>query len=45
MLAPTAVQGVGLSVELHGGIVSAASEGPGQGSDFHVRFPLATQDH
>jgi signal transduction histidine kinase len=32
-------------VELHGGTVTAASEGPGQGSDFHVRLPLTTEDH
>jgi PAS domain S-box-containing protein len=38
--------GIGLSlvrgiVELHGGSVSAASEGPGKGSRFEVRLPLA----
>jgi len=38
--------GIGLSlvrgiVELHGGAVSAASEGPGKGSRFEVRLPLA----
>lgn len=37
--------GIGLTlvhrlVELHGGSVSAASDGPGQGSEFSVRLPL-----
>src|SRR6185369_8032353 len=39
--------GLGLSivkhlVEQHGGIVSASSEGEGQGSSFTVRLPLAS---
>ena len=37
--------GLGLSrslVELHGGRISARSEGPGLGSEFEVRLPLST---
>ena len=42
--------GIGLAlvrqvVELHGGTASAASKGPGQGSTFVVRLPLAASDH
>jgi two-component system CheB/CheR fusion protein len=42
--------GVGLSlvrsiVELHGGTVAARSDGPGRGSEFVVRLPLATAPH
>jgi PAS domain S-box-containing protein len=38
--------GIGLSlvrgiVDLHGGMISASSEGPGKGSRFEVRLPLA----
>ena len=41
--------GIGLSlvrgiVELHGGAVTAASEGPGNGSRFEVRLPLAVAE-
>ncbi len=43
---PSAGLGIGLSlvrgiVELHGGSVSASSAGPGKGSRFEVRLPLA----
>ena len=39
-------QGIGLSlarglVELHGGTIHARSEGPGKGSEFEIRLPLA----
>ena len=41
--------GIGLSlvrgiVDLHGGTISAASEGPGKGSRFEVRLPLAVAE-
>ncbi|QYG03150.1 MULTISPECIES: ATP-binding protein [Massilia] len=40
--------GIGLALvrsllKLHGGAVSASSEGPGQGSTFHVSLPLSTR--
>jgi signal transduction histidine kinase/ActR/RegA family two-component response regulator len=40
--------GIGLTIvqklaEMHGGSVDARSEGPGKGSEFVVRFPLARQ--
>jgi signal transduction histidine kinase len=31
-------------VELHGGVVSAASDGPGRGATFTIRVPLASPD-
>jgi PAS domain S-box-containing protein len=41
--------GIGLTVvrklvEMHGGKVTATSEGPGQGSEFAVRLPILQQD-
>ncbi len=41
--------GIGLTlvrslVELHGGIVTASSKGPGQGSEFVVKLPLAPEN-
>jgi two-component system, sensor histidine kinase len=39
--------GLGLAkrlVELHGGSMSAASEGPGTGATFEMRIPIATDD-
>ena len=52
--APTALNraqgglGIGLAlvhslVTMQGGVISAASEGPGQGAEFSVRFPLVDQ--
>jgi len=40
--------GIGLALvrsllKLHGGVVSASSQGPGQGSTFHVSLPLSTR--
>jgi signal transduction histidine kinase len=40
--------GIGLAlvrqlVEMHGGIVSASSEGPGKGSEFLIRLPLSIE--
>jgi PAS domain S-box-containing protein len=42
--------GIGLSlvraiVELHGGTITASSAGPGQGSAFVVRLPVAVSEH
>jgi signal transduction histidine kinase len=42
--------GIGLTlvrslVELHGGSVSAQSDGPGHGSEFVIRLPVATTPH
>jgi signal transduction histidine kinase len=41
--------GIGLAlvrqlVQMHGGSVSAASEGPGKGAEFVIRLPLASDD-
>ena len=38
--------GIGLSlarglVEMHGGTIQARSDGPGKGSEFEIRLPLA----
>jgi PAS domain S-box-containing protein len=42
-------QGIGLSlarglIEMHGGTIVARSDGPGRGSEFELRLPLALQD-
>ena len=42
--------GVGLTlakrlVTLHGGTIRASSDGPGRGSEFIVRLPMATARH
>ena len=41
--------GIGLTLvktlaEMHGGFVEARSDGPGQGSEFVVRLPIAVED-